>query len=119
MVPKRKLLESIPLHVRKLNCRGNVYEVEYHVGEKALNMQLPPKLGLAKKSPLVGFPSCMLENIEVECVFPYALLPCHEGETQNTIVIRKTNAKLPRHRGFMPTYTMENEMPIVHHVVKW
>ncbi len=88
-MPKRKLLESIPLHVRKLNCRGNVYEVEYHVGEKALNMQLPPKLGLAKKSPFVGFPSCMLENIEVECVFPYALLPCHEGETQNTIVITK------------------------------
>jgi hypothetical protein len=63
MVPKHKLFKSIPLHVQKLNCGVSVYELEDHVGEKTLNLQLPPKLGLTKKTPLIGFPSCLLENI--------------------------------------------------------
>ncbi len=120
MVPKRKLFESIPLHVWKLNNGVNVYELKNHVGEKTLSLQLPPQLGFAKKTPLVGFPSCLLESIWVEFVFPYALLPCHEGEKQNTIeVIRKTNAKLPHHKGLMLAYPMENEMPLIYHVIKW
>jgi hypothetical protein len=63
MVPKCTLLESIPLHVQKLNCGVNVYELEDHVGEKTLNLLLPPKLGLAIKTPIVGFPRFMLKNI--------------------------------------------------------
>jgi hypothetical protein len=45
MVPKRKLLKSIPLHVPKLNCGVSVYELKNHVGEKTLNLQV----GLQKK----------------------------------------------------------------------
>jgi hypothetical protein len=45
--------------------------------------------------------------------------PPFEGAKQDTIgVIEGTNAKLPHHRGLMPTYQMENEIPFVHHVVK-
>ncbi len=53
-------------------------------------------------------------------MFPYVLLPYHEGEKQNTIEVTiRTNAKLPYHRGLLLAYPMENEMPLVHHVVKW
>jgi hypothetical protein len=62
MVPKRKLFESILLHVQKLNCEVSIYELENHVGEKTLNLHLPPKLGLAKRTPLVGFPIHLLDN---------------------------------------------------------
>jgi hypothetical protein len=53
-------------------------------------------------------------------VFPYALLPHHEGAKQNTIGVAKgTNAKLPHCTGHVLAYLMENEIPFVHHVVKW
>jgi hypothetical protein len=29
-----------------------------------------------------------------------------------------TNAKLQHHKDFMPAYSVENEMPLIHHVVK-
>jgi hypothetical protein len=52
-------------------------------------------------------------------VFPYALLPRHEGAKQDTIgVIRGVNAKFPHHKGFALIYLMENETPFVHHVVE-
>jgi hypothetical protein len=37
MVPKHKLLETIPLHGQGLNYRTNVSELEDHVGEKGLS----------------------------------------------------------------------------------
>jgi hypothetical protein len=39
-----------------LNCGKGVYELEDHVGEEALNSNLPPKLGPIKKMPLQVFP---------------------------------------------------------------
>ncbi len=45
--------------------------------------------------------------------------PTHEGGKQNTIgVIKGTNAKLPHHRGHVPTYPMRNKMSLVQHVIK-
>jgi len=38
MVPKHKLLKSIPLHGQGLNYRANVYELENHVGEKGWSL---------------------------------------------------------------------------------
>jgi hypothetical protein len=37
MVPKPKLLKSIPFHAQRLNCRASVCELENHVGEEGLN----------------------------------------------------------------------------------
>jgi hypothetical protein len=56
------LHEIIPLHDPKLNYREGVYELEDHVGEEALNLDLLPKLRLIKKFPPIGFPSCLIEN---------------------------------------------------------
>jgi len=89
MVPRFKLFHSIPLHVQKLNCEKNVYKLRDHVGEKALNSNLPLELKLAKKTPIVSFPNHLLKNVWVESTFPYAMLPCHEGAKRDTIgVIR-------------------------------
>jgi hypothetical protein len=62
MVPNRKLLENIPLHVQKLNYRKDIYELKCHVGEKVLHSSLPPKLGPIKKINLVSFLNCLLKN---------------------------------------------------------
>jgi hypothetical protein len=46
-------------------------------------------------------------------------LPRQEGAKQNTIgVIRRTNAKMPHRKGLALVYPLENEMPLVHHIVK-
>jgi hypothetical protein len=46
------------------------------------------------------------------------MLPFHEKAKRDTIgLIRGTCAKLPYHRGYMPTYSMENETPFVDYVV--
>jgi hypothetical protein len=63
MVPKHELLESIPLHIQELNCEKGVYELEDHVGEKALGLNLLPKLGPAKKNLLASFFSRLPKNI--------------------------------------------------------
>ncbi len=34
-------------------------------------------------------------------------------------VTKETNVKLPYHRDFVLTYLVENEMPLVHHAIKW
>jgi hypothetical protein len=77
------------------------------------------KLQLAKKI-LTSFPCHMLENIWIKFAFPYAILPHHKGAKWNTIgVTRGANAKLPHCTSLMLTYLMENEMPFVHHTIKW
>jgi len=63
MVPKHELLKSIPLHIQELNCKKNVYELEDHVGEKALGSNLSPKLGPAKRTFLTSFLSRLLKSI--------------------------------------------------------
>jgi hypothetical protein len=119
MVPKCKLLENIILHIQELNYGKGVYELEGHVGEEALNLDLLPKLGLSKKTLPTSFPSCLLKSVQVKPTFLYALLPCHEEVKRNTIgIIKGTNAKLPHHRGHVPTYPMENKMPLIHHTIK-
>ncbi len=60
-MPKCELLESISLHVQKLNCQEGVYELEDHVGEMALSLNLLPKLGLAKITPLTNYFSHLLK----------------------------------------------------------
>jgi hypothetical protein len=56
----------------------------------------------------------------MESTFSYAPLPCHERAKRNSIgVIRKTSAKLPHHSGLALAYPMENEMPLVRHVIEW
>jgi hypothetical protein len=48
------------------------------------------------------------------------MLPHHEEAKRNTIgVIGRASVKLPHCTGPMLVYPMENEMPIVHHVVEW
>jgi hypothetical protein len=53
MLSKCKLLENISLHAQRLNCGACVYELEYHVGEKKLNLNWLPMLGLINKKPLL------------------------------------------------------------------
>jgi hypothetical protein len=61
----------------------------------------------------------MLGSVYVKPMFPYVVLPYHEGAKQDTIgVIRRANAKLPHHRGHVPTYPMENEMSLIHNARK-
>jgi hypothetical protein len=50
------------LHIEKLNYEKGIYEMGDHVGEKALNLNLPPKLRLAKKNPPTIFPNRLLKN---------------------------------------------------------
>lgn len=50
MVPKCKLLESIPLHVQELNCGNDVYELENYVKEEALSSNLCAKAWARKKN---------------------------------------------------------------------
>jgi len=52
-------------------------------------------------------------------MFPYALSPCHKGAKQNTIgVVGGASAKLPHCKGPPLTYSMENEMSLVHHATE-
>jgi hypothetical protein len=53
-------------------------------------------------------------------MFPYAPFPCHKVAKRNFIkVIKGTNATPPHHKGLMLAYLMENETPLVYHVVEW
>ncbi len=48
------------------------------------------------------------------------MLAHHDGAKRNTIgVVRRASAKLPHYTGLVLAYLMENEMSLVHHVVKW
>jgi hypothetical protein len=48
MVLGQRLFKSIPLHNYELNYEKCIYELEDHVGEKTLSLNLLPKLGLVK-----------------------------------------------------------------------
>jgi hypothetical protein len=104
----------------RIKLQKNIYELGDNVGEKALNLNMSPKLGFTKKIPFTSFPNCLLKNIWVESVFPYAPLLHHEGVKQNTIgVIKIINFKLSHHKNLVLTYSIENEMPFVCHIIKW
>jgi hypothetical protein len=63
MVPKHELFKNILSHFQELNYRKNIYELEDHVGEKALNSNLSPKPKLAKIIPLTCFLNYLLESV--------------------------------------------------------
>jgi hypothetical protein len=63
MVSKCKLFKNIPLHLQNLNCKENVYELEDHVGEKALTSNWLPKLGPIKIILPISLLNCLLERI--------------------------------------------------------
>jgi hypothetical protein len=56
--------------------KRKVYELG-DVGEKALNSNLPLKLGFTKKILHASFSNDLLKNIKVESTFPYVMLPRH------------------------------------------
>jgi hypothetical protein len=61
----------------------------------------------SQKTFFTSFPIRLLENIWIEYVFPYGLLPHHKAAKQDTIrVTRWTNVKLPHHKGLVPVYPM-------------
>ncbi len=110
---------KIPLHGQRLNYETNVCELEDHVREKGWNLNWLKKLGPPKKIHLVSFPNCLLKNTWVKFAFPYAMSPCHEKAKRNTNgVVGGASAKLPHCIGRAVTYRMENEMPLVHHIVE-
>ncbi len=51
-------------------------------------------------------------------MFPCAMLPPLEGAKQDTIVVTKGANASCHIIGFVLIYLMENEMPLIHHVVK-
>jgi len=94
-VPECKLLKSIPLHIQELNYKKGVYELGDHVGEEALTLNLPLKLGSIRRIPFACFSNCLLQNVWIKFSFPYAF----EGAKRNTIgVTRRANSKLTYHR---------------------
>jgi hypothetical protein len=72
MVLKGMLFKIILLHVQGLHYREGIFDLEDHVGQKALSSDLLLKLGLIKKIPLASFPNHLLENIWIKSTFPYA-----------------------------------------------
>jgi hypothetical protein len=83
-----------------------------------LNLNLLPKLGLAKRIPLASFFNHLLGSTWIKSI-SYALLPRHKGAKWKTIgVIRGANAKLSHHRVLVLACLMENEMSFVHHTVE-
>jgi len=119
MVSKCELLENIPLHGQGLNYKINVCELKKHVGEKGRSLNWLVKLMFAKKPLPTSFPNRLLENVWIKSMFPYALLPRHEGAKQNTIgIIRGASAKLSHCTSLALAYPMENDMPFLHHAVE-
>jgi len=63
MVLGQELFESIPLHIYELKYKENIYELEDHVEEETLNLNLLPKLGFTRKIIFISFPNHLLENV--------------------------------------------------------
>jgi hypothetical protein len=49
MIFEHKLLKRLSLHVQELNCEFIFNELEVHVGEEALSLNLTPNLGFVRK----------------------------------------------------------------------
>jgi hypothetical protein len=82
-------------------------------------LNLLPKLGPAKKNLLASFFSRLPKNIWVEFVFPCAMSPHHKRAKRDTIKItRRTNVRLPHHKGPMPAYPMKKETSFIYHIIK-
>jgi hypothetical protein len=119
MVPKHKLPESIPLHGQGLNCGTNVCELEDSCWGKGMEFELADKAWAHKKTPPTSFPNCLLESTWVKSAFPYGLSPHHEEAKWDTIgIVGETSARLPHYMGPTLACPMENEMPLVHHIVE-
>jgi len=62
-VSKCKLFENISLHIQKLNCKENVYELEDHVGEEVLTSNWSPKLRPIKIIFFISLLNCLLKKV--------------------------------------------------------
>ncbi len=58
-----KYMLFVFLHIQGLNYGKGVYELEDHVGQEALSLNLLPKFGLIKKMPPTCFPNHFLKNV--------------------------------------------------------
>jgi hypothetical protein len=61
-VKAQVVLKYYSAHPRTRYEEG-IYELRNHVGEKALNSNLSPKLGLTKKTLPASFPNHLLKNV--------------------------------------------------------
>jgi hypothetical protein len=52
----------VALYVQELDYKKGIYELGDHVGEEALNLNLPLKFGFTKKTPPASFPIHLLKN---------------------------------------------------------
>jgi len=62
-VLKRLLFKSILFHIQGLNYGEGVYELEDHVRQRALSLNLLPKLGFVKKILHAHFSNRLLRNV--------------------------------------------------------
>ncbi len=58
-----KLFKITALHIEEQNCGKGVYELEDHIVEEALSLNLMPKFGHVRKILHVGFLNHLLENV--------------------------------------------------------
>jgi len=83
MVPKCKLFKNVPLHIRELNYEKNVCELEDHVGEEALNLNLPPKPSLAKNFFYKFSHSFIRKHLNRICVSLWLVAPPQGGKARH------------------------------------
>jgi hypothetical protein len=82
---KHELLENVSLHVQELNYRENFYELEDHVGEEALSLDLPLKFGPIKKFVLHFLLITYLKTLKSN---PHFLMPyCLATKGQNKTLL--------------------------------
>jgi hypothetical protein len=63
MVLERLPFENIFFHIQGLNYGEGVYELEDHVGQGALSLNLLPRLGFVKRILHAHFSNRLLRNV--------------------------------------------------------
>ncbi len=87
---------------------------------RGIDLEFATKVWARKKNSSYRFSQLPIIKCFSQTFISLCPLPPFERAKQDTIrVIEGTNAKLLHHKGLVPTYQMESEMPFVHHVVKW
>ncbi len=104
------------MHVQKLNYKKHIYELDDHVGERTLSLDLLLKFKHAKKTP-TSFPNCLLKwHAWIKSMFPYVLLPHHKkGKMKHHWGNKKSKCQATTKMGLMLSYLMANEMLVAHH----
>jgi hypothetical protein len=83
MVPKHELLENVSPHVQELNYRKNFYELEDHVREEALSLDLPLKFGPIKEFLLHFLIIIHLKTLKSNPHFFMPYCPTTKGRTRH------------------------------------